>query len=112
LINAGQSDEMMRWSDGRPRPSSTQPAGRERPALPKSFCFLRQNGPFGPSCPSTFPDESHQTGGIIPLIFSANTLVLREESLAKKVNFMTWTSPVFEEVVLCCEINSYVSAKL
>lgn len=25
---------------------------------------------------------------------------------------MTWTSPVFEEIVLCCEINSYVSAKL
>jgi hypothetical protein len=25
---------------------------------------------------------------------------------------MAWTSPVFEEVVLCCEINSYVSAKL
>lgn len=25
---------------------------------------------------------------------------------------MVWTSPVFEEVVLCCEINSYVSAKL
>jgi len=25
---------------------------------------------------------------------------------------MAWTVPVFEEVVLCCEINSYVSAKL
>ncbi|MGO8985566.1 MAG: pyrroloquinoline quinone precursor peptide PqqA [Terriglobales bacterium] len=25
---------------------------------------------------------------------------------------MAWTTPVFEEVVLCCEINSYVSAKL
>jgi len=25
---------------------------------------------------------------------------------------MAWTSPVFEEVVLCCEINSYVSAQL
>jgi len=30
----------------------------------------------------------------------------------RKVNLMAWTSPVFEEVVLCCEINSYVSAKL
>jgi len=29
-----------------------------------------------------------------------------------KVEAMAWTSPVFEEVVLCCEINSYVSAKL
>jgi len=29
-----------------------------------------------------------------------------------KVKIMAWTSPVFEEVVLCCEINSYVSAQL
>jgi hypothetical protein len=29
-----------------------------------------------------------------------------------KVKVMVWTSPVFEEVVLCCEINSYVSAQL
>ena len=28
------------------------------------------------------------------------------------VNHMVWTAPVFEEVSLCCEINSYVSAKL
>jgi coenzyme PQQ precursor peptide PqqA len=28
------------------------------------------------------------------------------------VNIMVWTAPVFEEVSLCCEINSYVSAKL
>jgi len=25
---------------------------------------------------------------------------------------MVWTEPVFEEVSLCCEINSYASAKL
>ncbi|PYX24868.1 MAG: pyrroloquinoline quinone precursor peptide PqqA [Acidobacteria bacterium] len=25
---------------------------------------------------------------------------------------MVWTTPVFEEVLLCCEINSYASAKL
>src|SRR5580765_988952 len=25
---------------------------------------------------------------------------------------MTWTTPVFEEVPLCCEINSYASATL
>jgi coenzyme PQQ precursor peptide PqqA len=25
---------------------------------------------------------------------------------------MVWTAPVFEEVSLCCEINSYASAKL
>jgi coenzyme PQQ precursor peptide PqqA len=29
-----------------------------------------------------------------------------------RVNHMVWTAPVFEEVSLCCEINSYVSAKL
>jgi hypothetical protein len=29
-----------------------------------------------------------------------------------RVIVMAWTSPVFEEVVLCCEINSYVSARL
>jgi len=28
------------------------------------------------------------------------------------VNTMVWTAPVFEEVSLCCEINSYASAKL
>lgn len=28
------------------------------------------------------------------------------------VNAMVWTAPVFEEVSLCCEINSYASAKL
>ncbi len=36
----------------------------------------------------------------------------KEEISNLRVNVMTWTSPVFEEVVLCCEINSYVSAKL
>jgi len=35
-----------------------------------------------------------------------------EENLTQRVSVMTWTTPVFEEVVLCCEINSYVSAKL
>jgi coenzyme PQQ precursor peptide PqqA len=35
----------------------------------------------------------------------------REKSLTK-VKVMAWTTPVFEEVVLCCEINSYVSAQL
>ena len=35
-----------------------------------------------------------------------------EEISSLRVNVMTWTTPVFEEVVLCCEINSYVSAKL
>jgi hypothetical protein len=51
---------------------------------------------------------------MIPLIFSADTssTARRISSLKGWVNFMTWTSPVFEEVVLCCEINSYVSAKL
>lgn len=36
----------------------------------------------------------------------------RKEISNSKVKIMAWTSPVFEEVVLCCEINSYVSAKL
>jgi hypothetical protein len=36
----------------------------------------------------------------------------RKISVRRVKNSMTWTSPVFEEVVLCCEINSYVSAKL
>jgi coenzyme PQQ precursor peptide PqqA len=27
-------------------------------------------------------------------------------------DFMEWTAPVFEEVCLNCEINSYASAKL
>jgi coenzyme PQQ precursor peptide PqqA len=29
-----------------------------------------------------------------------------------RVADMTWTQPVFEEIALCCEINSYASAKL
>jgi hypothetical protein len=37
----------------------------------------------------------------------------RAENLGPyKVEVMAWITPVFEEVVLCCEINSYVSAKL
>jgi coenzyme PQQ precursor peptide PqqA len=36
----------------------------------------------------------------------------RRENLKLKVNDMTWTTPVFEEVSLCCEINSYASAQL
>jgi hypothetical protein len=36
----------------------------------------------------------------------------REKISNLKVKVMAWTSPVFEEVVLCCEINSYVSAQL
>ncbi|MBZ5665539.1 MAG: pyrroloquinoline quinone precursor peptide PqqA [Acidobacteriia bacterium] len=38
--------------------------------------------------------------------------VAGKKSLIYRVKVMTWTTPVFEEVVLCCEINSYVSAKL
>jgi hypothetical protein len=30
----------------------------------------------------------------------------------KEVNLMEWTLPKFEEVLLNCEINSYVSAQL
>jgi hypothetical protein len=40
-------------------------------------------------------------------------LRLGEEKFSDlRVKAMAWTSPVFEEVVLCCEINSYVSAQL
>jgi len=35
-----------------------------------------------------------------------------EKSLTERRIVMAWVTPVFEEVVLCCEINSYVSAKL
>ncbi len=35
-----------------------------------------------------------------------------QKSQILKVEVMAWITPVFEEVVLCCEINSYVSAKL
>jgi len=33
-------------------------------------------------------------------------------TLRMRVVNMVWTAPVFEEVSLCCEINSYASAKL
>ena len=36
----------------------------------------------------------------------------RGGNLSQRLIVMAWTTPVFEEVVLCCEINSYVSAKL
>ncbi|MBV8477152.1 MAG: pyrroloquinoline quinone precursor peptide PqqA [Acidobacteria bacterium] len=29
-----------------------------------------------------------------------------------RMSFMEWTTPAFEEIQLCCEINSYVSAQL
>jgi len=59
----------------------------------------------------SFPDESNLRGDSILLI----RYVAPQGSTkfcSRKVNIMAWTSPVFEEVVLCCEINSYVSAKL
>jgi hypothetical protein len=47
------------------------------------------------------------------LILNHAALRLGEEKSADlRVKVMVWTSPVFEEVVLCCEINSYVSAQL
>jgi coenzyme PQQ precursor peptide PqqA len=33
------------------------------------------------------------------------------KSLVRMVS-MEWTTPAFEEIQLCCEINSYVSAQL
>jgi hypothetical protein len=45
------------------------------------------------------------------ILYAAPRTVWRAKFLTK-VKVMAWTSPVFEEVVLCCEINSYVSAKL
>jgi len=49
---------------------------------------------------------------MIPLILTLRFTARRTKSLTLRVKVMAWTVPVFEEVVLCCEINSYVSAKL
>jgi|HubBroStandDraft_5_1064220.scaffolds.fasta_scaffold01095_3 coenzyme PQQ precursor peptide PqqA len=50
---------------------------------------------------------------MISLIFTPSPPGLGEQkSQILKVEVMAWITPVFEEVVLCCEINSYVSAKL
>jgi hypothetical protein len=49
---------------------------------------------------------------MISLILTPPERDWRAKIFDPKVNVMAWTSPVFEEVVLCCEINSYVSAKL
>jgi hypothetical protein len=48
---------------------------------------------------------------IMPILLGP-TPAARVNVSQKKVKAMEWTSPVFEEVVLCCEINSYVSAQL
>ena len=39
------------------------------------------------------------------------TLYSAQGSSSKQVDNMVWTAPVFEEISLCCEINSYASAK-
>jgi hypothetical protein len=49
---------------------------------------------------------------MLPYLQPRRAWGLGEEISNLRVNVMTWTSPVFEEVVLCCEINSYVSATL
>jgi len=49
---------------------------------------------------------------MICLIFTPCLWLGERKSLTRKVSVMAWTTPVFEEVSLCCEINSYVSAKL
>jgi hypothetical protein len=62
---------------------------------------------------STFRDESKQSGAmIVRCQRPAPRRPVRVKISDLKVKVMAWTSPVFEEVVLCCEINSYVSAKL
>jgi coenzyme PQQ precursor peptide PqqA len=59
---------------------------------------------------------SHTNATIAVISFSNSTCrawrLGKEEISNPRVKVMTWTTPVFEEVVLCCEINSYVSAKL
>jgi len=56
------------------------------------------------------------TGKKEKMVFLQNPFMPRGVAAGRislqKGESMTWTSPVFEEVVLCCEINSYVSAKL
>jgi hypothetical protein len=71
-----------------------------------------KNGPFGLFCFLIFPDEYNQYSGKLPSTPPRRAWVRRGKSLTHKVKVMAWTSPVFEEVVLCCEINSYVSAQL
>jgi len=62
---------------------------------------------------STFRDEK-QGKRCYDCLVSALPLEVRARVKISdlKVKVMAWTSPVFEEVVLCCEINSYVSAEL
>jgi hypothetical protein len=58
-------------------------------------------------------EQKQPSNDMIPLILTSLPQGRGEQKFFDpKVNVMTWTSPVFEEVVLCCEINSYVSAKL
>jgi hypothetical protein len=62
---------------------------------------------------SYFCGQKQAGGAIISVILTPRPKRgLASEILDPKVKVMAWTSPVFEEVVLCCEINSYVSAKL
>ena len=67
--------------------------------------------------------EAASSGRFDALIFSAGLLIRREcwvridersrrKALSDWRMTMQWTAPVFEEVCLNCEINSYVSAKL
>jgi hypothetical protein len=72
-----------------------------------------KHGPFGPCGLPTFTEPSNQSNGMIPHPHPRRAWGLGEGKISNlRVNVMAWTSPVFEEVVLCCEINSYVSAKL
>ena len=74
--------------------------------------MAEEHGPFGPFRRSFFAAKATWR-----CYYFSNSTVLcpwarQEKILDPKVNVMAWTTPVFEEVVLCCEINSYVSAKL
>ena len=67
--------------------------------------------------------EAASSGRFEGVIFSARLLIRKEcwvrinqrsrrKALSDGRMTMQWTAPVFEEVCLNCEINSYVSAKL
>lgn len=62
---------------------------------------------------SIFPGLKATPSDMISLIRTASSLGgSAGKNSTLKVKVMAWTTPVFEEVVLCCEINSYVSAQL
>jgi len=69
-------------------------------------------GPFGPYGLTIFYTRRRSGDGMICQLLPAASVGAARKNLTRDESQMTWTTPVFEEVVLCCEINSYISAKL